>query len=62
MALRIEKAFNVSMDTLLRMQMRYDSYFIRQRADEIDVAHYKATPESATDALIRQRPERARYE
>jgi antitoxin HigA-1 len=37
MALRIEKAFGVSMDTLLRMQAWYDSHAMRQRADEIDV-------------------------
>jgi antitoxin HigA-1 len=37
MALRIEKAFGVSMDTLLRMQAWHDSYTIRQRAGEIDV-------------------------
>ena len=29
MALRIEKAFGVSMDTLLRMQVWYDSYTMR---------------------------------
>jgi addiction module HigA family antidote len=37
LALRIEKAFGVSMDTLLRMQAWYDSHAMRQRADEIDV-------------------------
>lgn len=37
MALRIEKAFGVSMDTLLRMQAWHDSYTMRQRAAEIDV-------------------------
>jgi plasmid maintenance system antidote protein VapI len=36
MALRIEKAFDVSMDTLLRMKARSDSY-MRQRAGDIDV-------------------------
>ena len=41
MALRIEKAFDVSMDMLLRMQAWYDSYTMRQRADEIHVQHYK---------------------
>lgn len=40
MALRIEKAFGVSMDTLLRMQAWYDSYTMRQRADEIDVRRF----------------------
>ena len=41
MALRIEKAFDVPMDTLLRMQVWYDSYTMRQRADEINVKHYE---------------------
>jgi antitoxin HigA-1 len=37
MALRIEKAFAVSMDMLLRMQALFDSYAMRQRAGEIDI-------------------------
>jgi addiction module HigA family antidote len=41
MALRIEKAFGVSMDTLLRMQAWYDSYTMRQRAGEIEVKRYQ---------------------
>jgi addiction module HigA family antidote len=41
MALRIEKAFGVSMDTLLRMQAWYDSYAMRQRQDEINVRKYE---------------------
>ncbi len=41
MALRIEKAFGVSMDTLLRMQAWHDSYAIRKRAGEIKVNRYK---------------------
>ncbi len=41
MALRIEKAFGVSMDTLLRMQAWHDSHRMRQRADEIDVKRYE---------------------
>ena len=41
MALRIEKAFGVSMDTLLRMQAWYDSHTMRQRTDEIDVQRYE---------------------
>jgi antitoxin HigA-1 len=40
MALRIEKAFGVSMDTLLRMQVWHDSYMMRQRAAEIAVKRY----------------------
>jgi antitoxin HigA-1 len=41
MALRIEKAFGVSMDTLLRMQAWYDSYAMRQRESEIKVKRYE---------------------
>jgi antitoxin HigA-1 len=41
MALRIEKAFGVSMDTLLRMQAWHDSHILRQRAAEIDVKRYE---------------------
>ncbi|MCY4463736.1 MAG: HigA family addiction module antitoxin [Albidovulum sp.] len=38
MALRIEKAFGVSMDTLMRMQNSYDIAKVRERASEIEVA------------------------
>jgi addiction module HigA family antidote len=41
MALRIEKAFGVSMDTLLRMQAWHDSHAMRQRAGEIKVRRYR---------------------
>ncbi len=42
MALRIEKAFGVKMDTLLRMQTRYDSYYMRQREEDIHVQPFAA--------------------
>jgi antitoxin HigA-1 len=45
MALRVEKAFGVSMDLLLRMQAGYDAAQVRRRAAEIDVRRY--TPEAA---------------
>ena len=41
MALRIEKAFDVSMEMLLRLQAWYDSYAMRQLADDIEVQRYK---------------------
>ena len=41
MALRIEKAFGVSMDTLLRMQAWHDASRMRERADEISVERYQ---------------------
>src|SRR5271169_4618874 len=37
MALRIEKAFGVKMDMLLRMQAWFDTFAMRQKAGEIDV-------------------------
>ena len=40
MALRIEKAFGVSMDTLMRMQNSYDIARARKREGEIEVARY----------------------
>lgn len=40
MALRIEKAFGVSMDTLLSMQAWHDTYTMRQRAGEIEVQRF----------------------
>jgi addiction module HigA family antidote len=40
MALRIEKAFGVDMDMLLRMQAWHDAYIMRQRAGEIDVRRF----------------------
>jgi len=42
MALRVEKAFGVKMDTLLRMQARYDAHHMRQREAEITVQRYSA--------------------
>ena len=41
MALRIEKVFGVSMDTLLRMQTSYDIARTREREDEIDLVPFK---------------------
>ena len=41
MALRIEKAFAVSMDMLLRMQAWHDASRMRARADEIAVERYQ---------------------
>lgn len=40
MALRVEKAFGVKMDTLLKMQVRYDAYHMRRRENEISVNKY----------------------
>lgn len=43
MALRLEKAFGVSMDTLMRMQAAYTIAQARERAHTIHVRRYKAT-------------------
>ena len=49
MALRLEKAFGVSMDLLLRMQAGYDAAQIRGRSAEIDVHRYRPDPAPAID-------------
>ena len=41
MALRLEKAFGVSMDTLMRMQNSYNIAQARTRAGEIEVAVFE---------------------
>ena len=41
MALRIEKAFGIGMDMLLRMQAWYDASQMRARAGEIRVQRYE---------------------
>ncbi len=41
MALRIEKAFDLSMDLLLRMQAWHDAARMRARADDISVERYQ---------------------
>jgi len=47
MALRIEKAFGVSMDTLMRMQNSYDIAQTRKREGEIHVAPFRASADGA---------------
>jgi antitoxin HigA-1 len=42
MALRIEKAFGVDMEMLLRMQAWHDTHTMRRRAGEISVKRYSA--------------------
>ena len=41
MALRVEKAFGLSMDLLLRMQAWHDAVRMRARAGEIDIQRYQ---------------------
>ncbi len=45
MALRVEKAFGLGMDIMLRMQAWHDAVRMRARADEIAVERYE--PEAA---------------
>jgi antitoxin HigA-1 len=42
MAMRIEKAFGVNMEMLLKMQTWFDSCAMRERAGEIKVVQYVA--------------------
>ncbi len=44
MALRLEKAFGVSMDTLMRMQNSYDIAQARKREGDIQVARFEGVP------------------
>tara|TARA_R110002126_G_scaffold185894_4_gene334562 strand:- start:6060 stop:6371 length:312 start_codon:yes stop_codon:yes gene_type:complete len=44
MALRLEKAFGLSMDTLLRMQAWYDASTMRENADQVDVKPFVPSP------------------
>ncbi len=44
MALRLEKAFGVSMDTLMRMQNSYDIAQARKREHEIKVPPFRGRP------------------
>ncbi|MFL5258742.1 MAG: HigA family addiction module antitoxin [Hyphomicrobiales bacterium] len=52
MALRIEKAFGVSMDTLMRMQNSYDIAQARKREKKIKVARYKGKPRDSQEAAL----------
>jgi len=52
MALRIEKAFGVSMDTLMRMQNSYDIAEARKREGEINVAPFRRRPGDPQPTLV----------
>ena len=47
MALRIEKAFDVNMEMLLRMQAWHDACRMRARADDITVQRYEVVRKTA---------------
>lgn len=61
MALRLEKAFGVSMDTLLRMQTSYEIAQTRARADSIDVKRFATASEPAF-AEVRETLEGGAYD
>ena len=52
MALRIEKAFGVSMDTLMAMQSSFDIAEIRKRAAEIKVEPFRGKPLDPQPTLV----------
>ena len=47
MALRVEKAFGLKMDVMLRMQAWHDCALMRARADEINVSPYQTVSDVA---------------
>jgi addiction module HigA family antidote len=51
MALRIEKAFGVSMDTLMRMQNSFDIAQARKREGDIKVARFNGEPRDPQPSL-----------
>ena len=53
MAVRIEKAFGVSMATLMRMQNSYDIAQARKRAGEINVLPFQGKPLDPQSTLVR---------
>jgi antitoxin HigA-1 len=52
MALRLEKAFGVSMETLMRMQNAYDIAKARAKEGEITVKPYVAKPKEAPQSNV----------
>jgi len=52
MAIRLDKAFGVDMETLMRMQSSYDIAQARRRESEIDVRPYVAKPTEAPQSAL----------
>ena len=52
MAIRIEKAFGLSMETLMRMQNSYDIAQARKREGDIKVAPFQGKPLDPQPAMI----------
>src|SRR5437588_4542635 len=55
MALRIEKAFGVKMDTLMRMQSAYDIALTRKREKEIRIRRIPRTADIHSEPHLSQR-------
>ena len=51
MAIRLDKAFGVDMETLMRMQASYDIAQARKRADGITVAPFQGKPDDVGVAI-----------
>lgn len=51
MALRVEKAFGMNMEMLLRMQVWHDAVAMRRQANEIDVKPYSVPAPSSLEAM-----------
>ena len=56
MALRVEKAFGVGMDMMLKMQAWHDATMMRQRADEVAVERYAGLPERQGVIVVERLP------
>ncbi|MGA8072211.1 MAG: HigA family addiction module antitoxin [Candidatus Acidiferrales bacterium] len=54
MALRIEKAFGVSMETLMRMQSTYDISQTRKRQHHIKIPRFRRATRAAKSRFVRQ--------
>lgn len=55
MAIRLDKAFGIDMETLMRMQGSYDIARARERQREIEVERFQPRPASACGADDRDR-------
>ena len=52
MALRCEKAFGLSMETLMGLQCAYDAGLMRARAHEVDVPAFMPKPKPGQGSLL----------
>ena len=52
MAIRLDKAFGVSMETLMRMQCSYDIAKARKRAGEFNIARFQPSDDKEQPRLV----------